>query len=95
MDVGARRLYDARRTSLINRLVREGGCEDDAEALFDRWEAEADHRGLSRLSAAFWMQADDWTAAELDTGKGGSHGPVRQAERPGSLRSWNLPASSR
>jgi hypothetical protein len=57
------RIYVARRTALVTRLVGLGRISSlSAERWVAQWETEATLRGLDRQTIAFWGPAWDWIA---------------------------------
>lgn len=54
------RIYQARRSGLVARLVSTAVAPDRAEALVAAWEVEATAAGLVRDGEAYWDEAWPW-----------------------------------
>ena len=60
-NVDPDRVYFARRTGLMVRLIRVAKLKEQiAQRWAAQWETEAARRGLTRDSAAYWEPAWDW-----------------------------------
>lgn len=54
------RIYQARRSGLVARLVSTAVLPDRADALVAAWEAYATSIGLARDGEAYWDEAWPW-----------------------------------
>lgn len=63
------RVYDSQRVGIVARLTQQTGVDGrDAEQWVNRWEREAERRGLSRSMIGFWDQGWEWIAEQRRTG---------------------------
>jgi hypothetical protein len=59
------KIYAAQRAGTITRLRDGGRTQVAAERLVERWELEAEVRGIGRAEPDYWYQADRWFSGQV------------------------------
>ena len=65
MDLQSRRIHDAQRAGLRNRIRDHWHLpETRADALLDAWEITASDRGLASGQPTYWQEGEKWVRAQ-------------------------------